>query len=153
MRRPQGIRLVLISLLFLLPVFASPVKTLRIRKVGKAPNFIALSPDGSKIYATSYGSNELLEISLAQKLVTRSLAVGESPLGLAITDQGKTALVACKDSGTVSFVDLEAFRVVGDLKVGGQPNSIAISPRGYLAYVSSYGAGREGMLHIVDVRD
>lgn len=152
-RHRYGILIVLGCLLFLLPVFGIAVKTYHIRKVGKSPNFIALSPDGSKIYATSYGTDQLLEIDLAEKMVTRSVAVGSTPLGLAIDGQSKTAIVACKDSGTVTFVDLEAFRVIADLKVGGRPNSVAMSPRGYTAYVSSYGRTREGSLHIIDVRD
>ena len=88
MRRPPIIQFVF---LLRLPVFGSPVKVSRIRKVGRSPNFIALGQDASKIYATSYGTDELLEIDILQKLVTRSIPVGESPLGLAIADQGKTA--------------------------------------------------------------
>jgi YVTN family beta-propeller protein len=155
MRRPHGhgVQIILASLFLLLPVFGAPVRTSRIKKVGKAPNFIALSPDGYIVYATSYGTDELLKISLSQNAVTQSIVVGSSPLGLAIADQGKTALVACKDSGTVSFVDLEAFRVIGDVKVTGQPNSIALAPRGYRAFVSTYGRTREGFIHIIDIRE
>ena len=149
----KRIRFILIVLLFIVPVWAASSKLVRIKKVGKSPNVIALSPDSSKIYATSYLSNELLEISLDRKVVTRSLGVGSHPIGLAIADLGKTAIVACEDSNAVTFVDLEAFRVVSDIKVAGQPNSIALSPRGYVAYVAAYGRSKEGMLHLIDVRD
>jgi YVTN family beta-propeller protein len=124
-----------------------------IKKVGKAPNFIALSPAGSKLYATSYATGKLLGVDLNQKAVTQSVHVGAAPLGLAIADQGKIALVACRDSQTVSVVNLEAFRVVADIQVKGKPNFVAMSPRGYRAYVSDYGRGSEGQLHIIDVRD
>ena len=62
MKRGHGIPIIVFFLLCLLPLFAGQITTLRIRKVGRAPNFIALSPDGSKIYSTSFSSNELLEI-------------------------------------------------------------------------------------------
>lgn len=152
MRRPQayGVLIVLITL-FLLPVFGAPVKTYRIKKVGKAPNFIALSPDGYRLYATSVHTDELLEISISQRTVVQSVEVGSRPLGLAIANGGKMALVACNDSNTVSFVDLEAFRVVADIKVTGQPNTIAIDPRGYHAFVATTGRTREGFVHIIDI--
>jgi YVTN family beta-propeller protein len=67
---------ILFSLLILLPAFSNPAGSYRIRKVGKAPNFIALSPDGTKIYATSYDTNELLCIDLSKKMVTQSVEVG-----------------------------------------------------------------------------
>ena len=153
MRKSRGFVVVLISFLFLLPVFSGPVKTYRIKKVGKSPNFIALNADGTKMYATSYGSDELLSIDLEKKMVTKSILVGTSPLGFAISYQEKTALVACKDSGTVAIVDLPSFRVVADIKVGGLPNFVALSRRGYRAYVTNYGRSREGQFHIIDVRE
>ena len=69
---------------------------LQIRKIGKAPNFITLSPDGTKIYVTSYATDELVVVDLKQRLITQSVSVGASPLGLAIAEEGKTALVACR---------------------------------------------------------
>jgi YVTN family beta-propeller protein len=153
MKKSRSFLFVLISFLFLLPVFSGPVKTYRIRKIGKAPNFIALNADGTRMYATSYGTGELLSIDLAKKIVTKSALVGTSPLGLAVSNQERTALVACKDSGTVAIVDLSSFRVLADIKVGGLPNYVALSHRGYRAYVTNYGRSREGQLHIIDVRE
>jgi YVTN family beta-propeller protein len=111
MRRPQWMVITAICL-FLFPVFGNTIKTYRIRRVGTSPNFIALSPDGKTIYATSYGTDELLAVDLEQKVVTQSVVVGSSPLGLAVDETGETAFVACKDSGTVAVVDLGSFRVV-----------------------------------------
>jgi YVTN family beta-propeller protein len=145
--------IVIFLLACLMPLFGGPLKSYRIRKVGKSPNFIALNPDARKLYATAYHSNELLGIDMEQKVVTQSVAVGEHPMGFAIADQGKTALVACKDSGTVAIVDLETFRIVDEIKVGGAPNFVAMSPLGYRAYVTNYGRSRDGQLHIIDTRE
>jgi YVTN family beta-propeller protein len=151
-RRQKGVLCILLSLLFL-PAFASGGTPLRIRKVGKVPNFIVLSRDGAKIYATSYATGQLLEIDLGRQIVTRSVVVGDAPLGLAIVEEGKTALVACRDSGTVVAVDLESFGVLADISVGAKPNSVAIDARGYRAYAVDYGRSREGRLHIIDIRE
>ena len=153
MRRLRGILFILVLILCLLPAFSDSIKTIRIKKIGTSPNFIALSPDGTKLYATSYGTDELLRISLDKKAITGSILVGSAPLGLAIADEGKTALVACKDSSTIAVVDLVNFKTVADIKVGGLPNFVAMSPRGYRAYVTNYGRTKEGLLHIVDVRE
>ena len=152
MRRQKGILGILLSLM-ILPAFAEGVSPIRIRKVGKAPNFIALSPDGAKIYATSYATDQLLEIDPVKQIVTRSVLVGSSPLGLVIAEEGKTALVACRDSGTVVAVDLGTFRVISDIPAGAKPNSVAIGSRGYRAYAVDYGRSREGRLHIIDMRE
>jgi hypothetical protein len=45
-KRQPGSLLVLMILVLLMPALGSPIQVSRIRKVGKAPNFIALSPDG-----------------------------------------------------------------------------------------------------------
>jgi YVTN family beta-propeller protein len=153
MKRRCLILVTLLSLLFVLPALAAAIQTYRIKKVGKAPNFIALNQDGSMIYATSFGSNEFIGIDIAQKLVTQRVRVGSGPLGFAIADQGRIALVACRDAGTVSVVDLETFDIIDDIEVGAYPNSVAIGPRGYRAYVSNYGLGLSGRFHIIDLRE
>src|SRR5690606_30479668 len=104
-----------------------------------APNFIALSPDGARLYATSYATDELLEVDLERNIVTRRVEAGGAPLGLALADGGKTALVACRDSGTVAMIDLDSFQVLADVPAGAQPNSVAVGARGYNAYVVDYG--------------
>jgi YVTN family beta-propeller protein len=138
-----------------MPVFGDGGASFRIRKVGKNANFIALSPDGAKIYATSYATGELIVVDLKQKIVVQSIDIGSSPMGLAIADQGKTALVACRDSGMVVMVDLESFKVISDIKIGAnaKPNSVAIDPRGYRAYVVDSGRSKDGFLHILDLRE
>jgi YVTN family beta-propeller protein len=145
--------LLLLTLLPLLPVLSGAEQIYRIKNVGTSPNFISLSPDGKKIYATSFGTDEFLSISLADKAEDRRVRVGTAPLGFDLVDHGNVALVACKDSGVVSVVDLETFRLVGDINIGGYPNSVIVDPRGYRAYVTDYGRSREGRLHILDVRD
>ena len=143
----------LIFLVLLSPVFSQTKQTYKINKVGKSPNFIALSPDGKRLYATSFGTDELIGIDLSEGVVDQNIRVGSSPLGFALVEQGKIALVACKDAGVVTMVDLVNSRVIGDIYVGGYPNSVTVSPRGYRAFVTDYGRSREGQLHIIDIRD
>jgi YVTN family beta-propeller protein len=136
-----------------MPVLGEESAPIKIRRVGKVPNFIALSPDGAKIYATSYATDELIVVDLKQKVVAQRISIGSAPLGLAIAEGGKTALVACRDAGTVTMIDLATFRVIADVKTGNKPNTIAIDPRGYRAYVVDSGRSQNGALHILDLRE
>ena len=133
------------------PVFgAAPV---RIKKIGKAPNFIVLSADGSKAYATSYGDGRFLEVNLQQRTVTRSVELGGSPLGFALADEGRLALVACRDAGLTTIIDLDTFKIIADIKTGARPNSVAVDPRGYFAYVVDSGRSSTGTLHILNISE
>jgi YVTN family beta-propeller protein len=143
----------LFVLLLLLPAFSQTEQTYRIKKVGKSPNFLALSADGKRLYATSFGTDEFLEIDLSKRMIERRVSVGGSPLSFALAEKDGVALVACKDAGIVAVVSLDNFQVVGDVNVGGYPNSVTISPLGYRAYVTDYGRSREGSLHIIDIRN
>ena len=141
-----------ITMIFMLaPVFgAAPV---RIRKVGKAPNFIALSQDGSKAYVTSYADERFLEVDLQKKSVSRSVLLGGAPLGFAISEAENLALIACRDAGMTTVVDLNSFKIIADIRTGANPNSVAIDPRGYFAYIVDSGRTNTGMLHILDIRE
>lgn len=140
-------------LVILLPFSSFANQVHKIKKVGKSPNFIALSPAGTRLYATSFGTDELLGIDLSKGAVDQRIKVGAAPLGFALVDRGKTALVACKDAGSVAVVDLEASRIVGNINIPGYPNAVTVGPRGYRAYVTDYGHTRQGQLHILDVRE
>jgi len=143
--------LYLFMIIALTPAFgAAPV---RIRKVGKAPNFIALNQDGSKAYVTSFGDGRFLEIDLRRKVVSKSIEIGGSPLGFTLADGGRIALIACRDAGMTTIVDLDTFKIVADINTGSKPNSVAVDPRGYFAYVVDSGRTNTGILHILDIRE
>jgi len=143
--------LFLFMVLTLAPVFGAAPD--RIRKVGKAPNFIEISRNGLKAYVTSYADGRFLEVDLQKKAVSRSVSLGGAPLGFALADGGKLALIACRDAGMTTMVDLDSFKIIADINTGIRPNSIAVDPRGYIAYVVDSGRTNTGTLHILDIRE
>jgi len=138
-------------LLVLAPIFSA--ETNRIRRVGKAPNFIVLNANGSKVYATSYDDGRFLEIDLQREAVTRNVVIGGAPLGFVIAEGERLALIACRDAGMTTLVDLDTFKIVDDIRTGARPNSVALDPRGYVAYIVDSGRTSTGMLHILNIRD
>jgi len=144
---------VIIATFLLAVAFLTAAPIYRVKKVGKYPNFVALSPDGSKAYATSYETGELIEVDLVEKAPARVVYLGENPLGIAVTEDGKYAYVACKGSGTIVVVNLQDFSIDAQIRTGGAPNAVAFGPRGYRAFVTNYGRSRVGQLHIIDTRE
>ena len=143
--------LFIFMVLVLAPVFGAAPS--RITRVGKAPNFLVLSRDGSKAYVTSYADGRFLEVDFQSKSISRSVVLGGSPLGFAIADGEKLAIIACRDAGMTTIVDLDTFKIIADIKTGTRPNTVAIDPRGYFAYIVDSGRTNTGILHILNIRE
>src|SRR5512139_2820171 len=88
-------------------------------KVGKAPNFIRLTPDGKQAVVANYGSNDLSVLRVdAAKPEDRRVPAGFGPLGMAFSADGNGLYVANKDSGLIKEFKLPGFEMVDSYKVG-----------------------------------
>ena len=105
---------------------------------------IAVTPDGTKAFATDGTTSELLVFNIAQSPFTYAygVSVGHDPQGLAVTPDGTTAVVVNKYNSTLSVLDLTQSPISSGYTVpipnGGQ--DIAITPDGKLAYVTCQGS-------------
>jgi YVTN family beta-propeller protein len=114
---------------------------------------LALSPDGSKAYAT-WGN--LFELDTATDTITRSVFAGVSPAALALTHDGTKAYVSATFGypsfsfyGSVVAVDVASFTVSGSVFTWALPAQITLNRAGTEAHVSTpstfvdtgYGAG------------
>jgi uncharacterized protein (TIGR03437 family) len=104
--------------------------------VGKEPNGVAMSPDGTRAYVanTLDGTVSVLNISrtasAAYTLVT-TIPVGTEPYGLALTPAGRKLYVANARSNSVSVIDTTANSVYRTIpNVGPEPRGIAITNSG-----------------------
>ncbi len=120
------------------------------------PFGVAITPDKSKIYVTSGGSEivtvidvqRLLEFvrrhpgSHAQDLgasanyVTARIRVGRDPRGVALSRDGKWLLVANRLDDTISVIDTRADRVVSTIKLDG-PKAISVLRNGEQTFYSA----------------
>lgn len=104
--------------------------------VGKEPNGVALSPDGTRAYVanTVDGTISVLTISRTPGSYYTPLStiqVGTEPYGIALTPTGKKLYVANARSNTVSVIDTATLRVTATIpNVGFEPRGIAITNAG-----------------------
>jgi len=103
--------------------------------VGKEPNGVAISPDGSRAYAANTVDGTVSVINLASGTggygtVVATLPVGTEPYGLALTPSGRKLYVANARSNTVSVIDTSSLSVRTINGVGYEPRGIAITNNG-----------------------
>ncbi len=104
--------------------------------VGKEPNGVALSPDGSRAYIanTVDGTVSVLTINRASPgygTILRTVKVGTEPYGIAVTPSGSKVYVANARSNSVSVIDTASdYSVVTINNVGFEPRGIAITNTG-----------------------
>jgi uncharacterized protein (TIGR03437 family) len=102
--------------------------------VGKEPNGVAVSPDGTRAYVanTVDGTVSVISIDAAnsyqQTGVVATIAVGTEPYGVALGPTGKKLYVTNSRSNSVSVIDTGANQVTKTITgVGYEPRGIAIT--------------------------
>src|SRR5262245_51074102 len=105
--------------------------------VGKEPNGVALSPDGTRGYVanTIDGTVTVLNINRSAPnnpyTVAATVPVGTEPYGLALTPAGRKLYVTNARSNNVSVIDTSANYVLTTINnVGPEPRGIAITNSG-----------------------
>ncbi len=111
--------------------------------LGASPDTIAVSPDGSMMYATHYDRKLVSAVELDSYLVT-PIALGDSPLGVGLSPDGLQAYVTNRCS--LSVIDTVT-NEVAPIAVGDLPRCVRISPDGKRAYVSNFG---DGTVSVID---
>jgi YVTN family beta-propeller protein len=108
------------------------------------PQDLAVSADGSRVYAISQGlrtpriAGSLFIIDTASGSVQRTLALPDDfPVAIRTTPGSAFAYIVNLDSDSVSVVDTVTNSLVGKIPVGGVPIALALTPDGTLAYAAN----------------
>ena len=102
---------------------------------------VALSPDGTRLYVATYGSNSIKVINTASNSVIATIPVGNLPLGVDASPDGSKVYVANLTGNSVSVISTATNTVVATIPVGTQPSSARVTPDGSRVYVAHYGSG------------
>lgn len=107
---------------------------------------LALTPDGSKLYAFRILEDDVVVIDTADNTIDTVIPLGDTPTGIAITDDGATVWVSVL-SGDLVPIDTAADTTGTPLPTGNYPLELQVSPDG--AWI--YALLANGNLGVVDV--
>jgi DNA-binding beta-propeller fold protein YncE len=123
---------------------------------GCAPVRVAVSADGSTVWVTARGSDELLAFSAAKlqsdpaHALLSAVRVGDAPVGLVLVDGGREVVVADSNARgapgqrpALTFVNVAAAlahrpAIVGMIGAGGYPREMTLEPDGRTLLIGDF---------------
>jgi DNA-binding beta-propeller fold protein YncE len=130
---------------------------------GCLPVRVAVSADGSVVWVTAKGSNQLLAFSAGRlrrdpgKAMLAALRVGQSPVGLALVADGGQVIVADRAQGGLMVISTAAalahrLAVIGTIPAGSQPREMALEPSGDTLLVGNFSSDQLEAVDIAHLR-
>jgi YVTN family beta-propeller protein len=120
--------------------------------VGASPVQVAVSEDGSTVFASVGGAEEVVRIDVDSATVTGRTAVPSAPAQVWLTRSG---LVLSANQGTdrepgstLSFIDAATMEVLDELETGSGPHGVVVSPDESRAWVTN---AYDGSVTVVDL--
>jgi YVTN family beta-propeller protein len=110
------------------------------------PFYLAITPDGTKLYADGLNSNADFEFSTVTQQLVQSYATGTAPSGQAVSPDGTLVYIANQDSGTVTPISNNS--LLSSITVGGFPVAVIFTPDGSHAYVSNQGGSPNFQVYV-----
>ena len=108
--------------------------------VGKGPEGIDLSPDGTQVWSAHSRDGGVSIIDIASKKVARTLTAGTKRSNrIKLTRDGKFALVSDLEAGDLVVLNAATTREVKRIALGRSPEGILIAPDGARAFVAVNG--------------
>ena len=107
------------------------------------PQYLAFSPDGSRLYVSVFNDpdrsiNEVAVLDTQTNTVLTTIRVGTRPYALAVKPDGSEIYVPNHDSGTVSVIETTGDTLVTDIRVKPNPHWVEFSKDGTRAYAANH---------------
>ncbi len=99
---------------------------------------VAVSPDGTRVWATSYNSGTVTVFNTTNMSTVQTLTPGFGMIGIAITPDGSKAYAVRCQSGELLPIDTATFAIGTAISTPGCPYGVAINPAGTLAAVTRF---------------
>ena len=107
-------------------------KEIQVGPTSADTDFVAVTPDGSTVYASNNATNTVSVISAATDSVTSTISIS-GPAGIAITPNGQFAYVG--DSTGVAVISTADNAVVANVDMGAT-EAVAVTPNGTTVYAT-----------------
>jgi YVTN family beta-propeller protein len=106
----------------------------------KTPFNLAVSADGSRLYAVCEASDSVVVVDTSIREVVTEISVGNLPHGICLSPDGDEAYVSNRGADTVSVIVLESMTVVETIAVGDEPHGVVTDGTGQILYVANAGS-------------
>jgi YVTN family beta-propeller protein len=109
--------------------------------VGYNAHYLAASPDGSNLWVTCRGSNDIYVIDAVNFEIIKKISLEDvlvTPVGIAFMPNDNLVYVAFESIGKVGIFDAKTHDYVSSVSVGGNPAYIVFTPDGLKAYVVDF---------------
>jgi YVTN family beta-propeller protein len=117
--------------------------------VGRGPEGLDLSPDGTQVWVAHSRDGGVSVIDLASKKVTATFdAATKRSNRIKLTEDGEHALISDLSGNELVIVDAASKKVVKRLAIGKSPEGILIEPGGARAYVAVTGQNEIAVLDL-----
>jgi gliding motility-associated-like protein len=108
--------------------------------VGKTPDGIYVSPDGSHVYTANSNDGTVSVINTTTNNVDKTISVGSLPYGITVSPDGKYVYTTNESSQSVSVINTADYTVSSIPITNGVPTNAVVSPDGNHLYVTGYNA-------------
>ena len=120
--------------------------------VGRVPEGVAVTPNGSYVYVANSGEKTVSVIQTSDNTVIDTISVTNYPRGVAVTPNGSYVYVAdyYYNVGTVSVIQTSDNTVIDTISVGDGPEGVAVTPDGSYVYVTNFWGGTVSVIQASD---
>jgi YVTN family beta-propeller protein len=112
-------------------------------KVGTAPAWITIGPDGSKVYTMNYNSDDITVVDTETFTVEATVKSGEASKGIigSVVPDGSRLFVTEVGTGDFIAVDTKTNEIVKKVDLGARPVGVSFSQDSKRVYITDYGVG------------
>ncbi|MEQ9404369.1 MAG: YncE family protein [Cyclobacteriaceae bacterium] len=117
------------------------------------PTWAIPDPAGDKVYVAGNGSNEILEIDLAEWKITNKLPTGKAPYNADVSPDGRYLVATYKGAQETGVWDLKKGKEIARVKNTRRiPHGVSISSDSKYAFISVEGIGGEpGTMDVIEL--
>ncbi|WP_439694614.1 MBG domain-containing protein [Mucilaginibacter sp. AW1-7] len=106
--------------------------------VGIRPEYVSVSPDGSRVYVTNGVDDTVSVIDTKNNTVIATIPVMFYPIGVTVSPDGTKVYVVNHNAGNISVISTASNTVVDNISVTSDIWAARISPDGSKMYVTDY---------------
>lgn len=110
-------------------------------EIGLAPGWITMSPDGEKVFALNFYSDDISVVDTADWIVSDTIFTGEGSQGIIgnVTPDNSTLYVTNLGTGELIAIDTRTHEIFRSVPVNGRPSGVHFNFNASRIYVTDFG--------------